>query len=145
MDLDEIDPKSTITLVSAGTGIEFTVHKDLISTASPFVKACLHKGIYEGTEDRITISDWADEESVRVLIIWLFQGKNALKMYEWECHDMVPTWLYLLADRFLMPELKNDIVDKYMRSFNESGPNMDAFTLLHEKDPAECKLKNVPA
>ncbi len=118
MDLHTIDLNATITIVLEDTGAKFTVHKEPICAASLFVQGCLQKGFKEGEEQKIAIREWRDSESMHTLITWVYQGKQVLdtsKSSPDEAKEAASkiVKLYVLADKFIMPDLKNDILDQY--------------------------------
>lgn len=122
MNLQSIDMSLTVTIVLEDTGAQFVVHKDLICAESPFIKACLQDNFKERKEQVVTIREWRNSDNMKTLLAWAHQGKSALRTSEVSTHspedeikeaasDLVE--LYVLADRFLMSNLKNDIVDRY--------------------------------
>lgn len=143
MDLQSIDFDATITITLEDTSARFTVHKDLICAHSPFIKGCLKTGFKEAKEQIVTIREWQNSDSMKTLIAWAYQGRTAFKISEISLsspEDMVKeaasdlAELYVLADRFLMSNLKNDIVDRYrlFRPYGELQSKPDEFILrLH--------------
>lgn len=128
------------------------VHKHVAHDRSPFLEACLQEGFKEGQEQKITIKDWDADQSMQLLVAWLYQGKEALqftsasndvdtKRSSTFATQQQLTKLYLLADRFLISKLKNDVID-YL---DDNGPRQRlsvwAMGMLWADGPAECHLK----
>jgi len=152
-----IDLSSIITMVVASTGTEFVVHKHVACAKPPFVAACLKEHTSEAREQKIEVQEWDDDDSMRTLIVWMYQGKSVLRIPVSLLEDRSNiearvrvgtlqvrlTKLYLLADRFLIPELKNNIVDciDATEDFGYTTSTM-ATHMLFENGPSECKLKS---
>ncbi|KAK5099030.1 hypothetical protein LTR24_001658 [Lithohypha guttulata] len=137
MDLLSIDYDATITIVLEDTSARFTVYKDLICAHSPFIKGCLQTGFKEAKEQIVTIRDWQNSHT------WTYQGRSALRTSEIALNsaedkgkeaasDLVE--LYVLADRFLMSNLKNEIVQLYclFHVYGESKPDHYSLRLHHD-------------
>jgi len=155
MDSTWIDLSSTITIVVANTGTEYVVHKHVVCEASPFVTACLKEHTKEAREQKIEVQEWDDDDSMRILIVWMYQGKSILRISASLLNGLNTrpservgalqvrlTKLYLLADRFLMLELKNNIID-CISDLNIFYPkSITATRMLFETGPPQCKLKS---
>jgi len=143
MDLRSIDLDATITITLEDTSARFTVHKDLICARSPFIKGCLQNDFKEGREQTVTIREWQNSDSMKTLIAWVYQGKPALDISEISAsspEDKVKevasdlAELYVLADRFLMSNLKNDVVDGYclFQLYGDCKPDEFSLRLHHD-------------
>lgn len=146
MDLRTTDLERTITIILEDTGATFTVHKQWICDKSEFVRACLQKGFAAEKQQKVTIHELQDEESMRTVIAWVYAGDKALQWPHNEGFDEQEalTKVYLLADRLMMPQLQNDVIAGYMDAIhNGSNHHLSpaAVQLLHNQDPTMCKLK----
>jgi len=145
------DFNALITILLEDTGTCFTVHKYVACDRSSFVRACLQDGFREKEEQTIIIKEWTTDQSMQYLVAWMYQGSEALKAstvsttVDPERSVVFATQLqlaklYILADRFLMPKLKNDVIDLFC-----SRPgrfSVTAMRVLWTEGPAECHLKN---
>lgn len=156
MDSTWIDLSSTIKIVVANTDTEYVVHKHVVCEASPFVTACLKEHTKEAREQKIEVQEWDDDDSMRILILWMYQGKSILRISASLLKDELNTEqservgalqvrltkLYLLADRFLMRELKNNIIDCFDAVTDFHPMHTTAARMLFENGPFECQLKS---
>ncbi|KAK5942698.1 Transmembrane emp24 domain-containing protein 10 [Knufia obscura] len=153
MDVQSIDLQTTIPIVLEDTGTIFNVHKDFICAASPFVKGCVQKGFKEEEEQKVTIREWQNEGSLKMLILWIYRGKSILGGLDVSAADTdkareaakQTAELYVLADRFVMAELKNDITDHYRELTRlpfilENAIHYEALKLLAEQQLYTCQL-----
>ncbi|KAK5942618.1 hypothetical protein PMZ80_005183 [Knufia obscura] len=149
MDWTKVDYTSTFTIILEDTGARYLVHKDIFCVRSDFFKGCLRKDFVEGQKEEVTIKEETDERSMQLLISWTYRGKEILSTAKDNvpdtsvrgCDRLPLTRLYLLADKLLMTELKNDIVDSFINLSHKAFPDLQALALMLEIGPDHCQLK----
>jgi len=151
-----IDLSSTITVVVAKTGTEYIVHKHVACEKSPFFTACLKEHTKEAREQKIEIQEWDDDDSMRTLIVWMYQGRSVLRISSSllkyptttkgderaDALQMRLTKLYLLADRLLIQELRNNIVDCFGAIYQSHELDAMAVSVLFDNGPSDCLLRS---
>ncbi|KAK5945371.1 hypothetical protein PMZ80_002576 [Knufia obscura] len=147
-----VDFSSTITIVVTNTGTEFVVHKHVACKKSPFVKGAMKEHTQEAQEQKIEFADWDDDEAMRTIIAWMYQGRSVLCLPASHLDDLSAATqvdrlqsrlvkLYILADRMMMAQLKNNIVDWFHSISRQHYMSSDAMRILFETGPSECHLK----
>ncbi|KAF1964931.1 hypothetical protein BU23DRAFT_561468 [Bimuria novae-zelandiae CBS 107.79] len=138
----------TIKIGPARRGKEYQVHKAAIVHHSEFFRAAFEaQNFKEGVSDKITLND-VDPTTFEALIDWLYrQDLPEIKQRNWtkyggskEDTDIYVTRLYVLADRFIMPKLKQLALEIAFTEFDEYvWPALNtikfAFESLPEGDP----------
>lgn len=143
-----IDFASTFTIVLEDTGKRYVVHTDQFRAESPFFKRCLEKGFAEGQNHEVVVREERDEEAMQQLIIWVYAGTAIRGRYGraasfWKALDLDRsqlTKLYLLADRFLMACLKNDVLDQF-RWKSRSMVDLQPLEQMLQRRQESCQLK----
>ena len=126
---------------------QYLVHKELIEGQSEFVKQCISSGFKEEKEQKVTIREWTDKQSMDLVMEWLYTGFQAIG-------ERFPTLatpstsfttelvnVYLLADRLMMSALKNDIVNRYRKSIDHITPDIELLQTLDAQCPDPCQFK----
>ncbi len=87
--------------------IKYIIHKDFICYYSPFFKAAFNGNFKEGQTQEMRIS--ADVVAFGVVVNWLYSQKvMAFGCDELTLSTLTQAWI--LADRFLIPKLQNQIM-----------------------------------
>ncbi|KAF2622302.1 hypothetical protein BU25DRAFT_214521 [Macroventuria anomochaeta] len=119
----------------------WTLHRNLLCHHSEQLEAEL-KGT--GSHDRKDALELPEHDPVgfELLVKWLYQGKldnvsdlpDATQKYEYavSCHA-----LYLLCDRFDLPQLKNVAMDQFRKGLNEAElvPDAEEIDDIYRKSP----------
>jgi len=158
MESSWVDFTSMVTIVVANTGTQYQAHKHVLCDKSPFIRACLKEHTKEAQEQTINIKEWDDDTAMRTLITWMYQGRPILRIPvsildattddSKNMRDSIQqrlVSLYILADRFVIRELKNSIVDCFLAvlDYEASRISLDAACTLFEHGPADCKLSSL--
>jgi hypothetical protein len=100
-------------------------------------------------QDRLELPDH-DPAGFELLVKWLYQGQlddvtdmpDATQKYEYavSCHK-----LYLLCDRFDMPQLKNVAMDQYRRGLNQAElvPDADEIDDIYRQSPVGSPFRRL--
>jgi hypothetical protein len=99
--------RMTKNATSAKNPIKYIIHKEFICYYSPFFKAAFNGNFKEGQTQEITIS--ADVVAFGVVVNWLYSQKVVTSgVDELILSTLAQAWI--LADRFLIPKLQNQIM-----------------------------------
>jgi hypothetical protein len=120
----------------------WTLHRNLLCHHSEQLEAELDgTGNSDDRKDSLELPEYAPA-GFELLVKWLYQGTlddvsdmpDAGQKYDYavNCHQ-----LYLLCDRFDMPQLKNVAMDQYRKGLNEAGlvPDADEIDEIYRKSP----------
>lgn len=80
MTSDWIDLDSFISIVIVNTGTKFNVHKHVGCEKSPFVASAMKEHTREAQAQQIEIHEWDDDDAMRTLVKWMYQGKTVLRI-----------------------------------------------------------------
>lgn len=142
------DFSQTFKIVLKETGKSYTVYTEPFCAESLFFKRSLEAGFKESETKEVIVDEEKDEQSMQVLIAWVYCGKEILRRE----HKLTATdkplisspfqlaKLYLLADKFLMFNLKNDIVDQFKKLSYGHRFELDTVELLLTNGPIDCPL-----
>lgn len=116
---------ATVTLLVGETKAAFIVHEEKLFEASSFFKAAFTSDFKEGSERTMTLPE--DDEAVFDLFVeWLYYGSYQLPSLPAGIFgkaselSMQPVQLFVLADKYDVPQLKNLILLKIFLAFKES-------------------------
>lgn len=145
-----IDFAKTFKIILKDTQKQYTYHTDPFCTESLFFTSALKDGFKEGQHQEVSIGEEKDEESLESLMAWVYAGKKVFKHAKdgWRSATLEDldvqklTKLYILADYLLIPNLKNDIVDRFRKSCASVEINMESVDILLDRGPDDCALKN---
>jgi hypothetical protein len=119
----------------------WTLHRNLLCHHSEQLEVELEGTGNHDRKDTLELPDY-DPAGFELLVKWLYQGKlddvsdlaDANQKYEYavSCHK-----LYLLCDRFDMPQLKNVAMDQFRKGLNEAElvPDADEIDEIYRKSP----------
>ncbi|KUJ22609.1 uncharacterized protein LY89DRAFT_728731 [Mollisia scopiformis] len=128
---DFTEPNAMVTLIAFDNGneVRFTVHKANVWFYSPILNAALTGLFVEGQTQTYKFSEDFHPQTIKLLCQWLYKQELSIKqlkkdwanvkdpLYVMEAYkkeDMALAELWVLADKLLMPQLKNKVVD-YIR------------------------------
>lgn len=119
----------------------WTLHRNLLCHHSEQLEAELEGSADGDRKDALELPDH-DPAGFELLVKWLYQGKlddvsdipDATQKYEYAVHCHA---LYLLCDRFDMPQLKNVAMDQFRKGLNEAElvPDPDEINDIYRKSP----------
>lgn len=123
----------------------WSLHRNLLCHHSELLESELHRDGKK--QDTLELPDH-DPAGFELLVKWLYQGKlddvsdmaDANQKYDYavSCHK-----LYLLCDRFDMPQLKNVAMDQYRKGLNEAElvPDAEEINEIYRKSPAASPFR----
>jgi len=126
----------------------WALHRNLLCHHSERLEAELH-GDGNKQHDRLELPEH-DPAGFELLVKWLYQGKlddvtdmaDANQKYDYavSCHK-----LYLLCDRFDMPQLKNVAMDQYRKGLNQAElvPDADEIADIYRQSPAGSPFRRL--
>ena len=116
-----------VTLVVGEAAILFNVHRDLLCNASPFFRsAFVGVGSFKETsEQSMTLAD-DDVDAFERLVHWIYVRKYPLSDVKTsggcQMGYMQLAMLYVIAEKYGVTELKNDIIDKVFEIRLKANP-----------------------
>ena len=126
----------------------WALHRNLLCHHSELLEAEL-RGDGKKQHDRLELPDH-DPAGFELLVKWLYQGKlddvtdmaDANQKYDYavSCHK-----LYLLCDRFDMPQLKNVAMDQYRKGLNQAElvPDADEIDAIYRQSPVASPFRRL--
>ncbi|KAF2122191.1 hypothetical protein BDV96DRAFT_482551 [Lophiotrema nucula] len=126
----------------------WALHRNLLCHHSELLESEL-QGDGKKKQDKLELPDY-DPSGFELLVKWLYQGKlddvsdmaDANQKYDYavSCHK-----LYLLCDRFDMPQLKNVAMDQYRKGLNEAQlvPDADEINEIYRKSPTNSPFRRL--
>ncbi|KAL1608013.1 hypothetical protein SLS60_002952 [Paraconiothyrium brasiliense] len=129
-----------IDIYVGGARRHWALHRNLLCHHSELLEAEL-QGHGKKRQDTLDLPDH-DPAGFELLVKWLYQGKlddvsdmaDANQKYDYavSCHK-----LYLLCDRFDMPQLKNVAMDQYRKGLNQAElvPDAEEIDEIYRKSP----------
>ncbi|KAF2639431.1 hypothetical protein P280DRAFT_402545 [Massarina eburnea CBS 473.64] len=126
----------------------WSLHRNLLLHHSERLEKELHDNTGKKLH-RLELLEY-DPAGFELLVKWLYQGKlddvseipDATRKYEYavNCHK-----LYLICDRFSMPQLKNVAMDQYRKGLNEAElvPDADEIHDIYRSNPAESPFRRL--
>ena len=137
---------STASIYVGETRALFLVHQDLLSSVSPYFEAALTTGFKEATARTVSLPE-DDIESFERFVQWLYSGVYALSVFKTrEMADkryLQLAELYILADKFQVPKLKNDIIDKVNTTHKAYLPPLSAISHVYKNTPTSSPLRKM--
>lgn len=99
--------------------VKFGVHQGVLVQRSPFFQAALTGKFKEAMEGRIILHD-GDPDVFAVFVSWLYTTKLENMVDETSsCTKVRLIKLYLFADRYDVPILRNDVIDALYKNWKE--------------------------
>ncbi|KAK5082396.1 hypothetical protein LTR05_007543 [Lithohypha guttulata] len=150
-----IDFTNTFTIVLEDAGKRYVVYTNPFCTESLFFKRSLEQGFAEAQTREVVVREEQDDETFQHLINWVYGGTSTLQggsssplIKSVDLNGTQLTKLYILADKFLIGNLKNDIVDRfrYLQIGQiQTGRIMDlqALETMPQRGPDSCQLKRL--
>ncbi|KAJ4401253.1 hypothetical protein N0V91_008029 [Didymella pomorum] len=127
----------------------WTLHRNLLCHHSETLEAELEGTGKADRKDALELPEH-DPAGFELLVKWLYQGKlddvsdipDATNKYEYAVHCHA---LYLLCDRFDMPQLKNVAMDQFRKGLNESElvPDADELDDIYRKSPVGSPFRRL--
>ena len=127
--------RSPIVTVVVGKGSKaqsFPVYKDLLTAHSPYFKACLDGAWEEGKTNTVRLED-DNPKAFETVTNWLFRDPTTMKQTDMNTEERALR--YKLADKLLITQLKNDILDG-LRAFQLAK---NKFTSIGGLDILHCQ------
>ncbi|KAF2732920.1 hypothetical protein EJ04DRAFT_513566 [Polyplosphaeria fusca] len=126
----------------------WALHRNLLCHHSELLESELH---HDGKkkQERLDLHDF-DPSGFELLVKWMYQGRlddvsdvaDSTQKYDYavSCHK-----LYLLCDRFDMPQLKNVAMDQYRKGLHEAGlvPDADEINDIYRKSPTGSPFRRL--
>jgi hypothetical protein len=127
----------------------WTLHRSLLCHHSETLEAELEGTGKGDRKDALELPEH-DPAGFELLVKWLYQGKlddvsdlpDATQKYEYAVHCHA---LYLLCDRFDMPQLKNVAMDQFRKGLNESElvPDADELDDIYRRSPVGSPFRRL--
>ncbi|KAF2014144.1 hypothetical protein BU24DRAFT_423177 [Aaosphaeria arxii CBS 175.79] len=126
----------------------WALHRNLLCHHSETLEAELQSS-GKKQKDKLELPDH-DPAGFELLVKWLYQGRlddvsdliDANQKYEYavSCHK-----LYLLCERFDMPQLKNVAIDQYRKGLNEAElvPDAEEINEIYRKSPSGSPFRTL--
>ncbi|KAL5398121.1 hypothetical protein PMIN02_001694 [Paraphaeosphaeria minitans] len=126
----------------------WALHRSLLCHHSELLESEL-QGHGKQRKDSLDLPDH-DPAGFELLVKWLYQGKlddvsdmpDAEQKYDYavSCHK-----LYLLCDRFDMPQLKNVAMDQYRKGLNQAElvPDAEEIDDIYRKSPKDSPFRRL--
>ncbi|KAF2472810.1 uncharacterized protein BDR25DRAFT_312707 [Lindgomyces ingoldianus] len=126
----------------------WALHLNLLCHHSEYLESELQSD-GEKKQDKLELMDY-DPAGFELLVKWMYQGKlddvsdmvdpNQKYEYAVRCHK-----LYLLCDRFDMPQLKNVAMDQYRKGLNEAQlvPDAEEIDDIYRKSPVGSPFRRL--
>lgn len=124
----------------------FFLHRELICERSPFMEKCLKKGHFdEGYKNELYLPE-DDPKAFSIIVDWIYRSRIPLRTDPlFDVSDMSAA--YCMADKFVMEELQNSIMDGIRASLSRKEgelcktPYFSALALTHISGPPKSPLK----
>lgn len=146
----EMDFSKTFTIVLADVDKTFVVHEQPFIAESLFLRRAIAPGFAESQEGEVVIQETDDVESMNMILTWVYgkyahgHGISQIFTMTHANSSMSLVKLYLLADKLVMYNLKNEITDAYREMIGETlTVDSSAAALLFEEGHPESKLREV--
>jgi len=129
------EPQSSVTIIVGRSpeAKKFSVHKDIIYYYSPFFDSAFNGQFEEGETQTMTLED-VEHSVFGLLVFWLYVGdmaqREANNEYEYSQTPTQLSKLWILAERFLMPQLQNDVVNELFWTIANAFSDIERHTLL---------------
>ena len=137
-----------VTLLVGPTKMPFYVHKNKICEASSFFRSAFESGFRETEDQKVTLPE-DDVEIVDAFLDWIYsrqfdhlQTKDGLSYENADCI----IGLFLFADKYGVPDLKTNIIDKLFDfAKNKNLTNVTARLLpkVWEHTPEEAGIRRL--
>ncbi|ORY16833.1 hypothetical protein BCR34DRAFT_475953 [Clohesyomyces aquaticus] len=126
----------------------WSLHRNLLCHHSELLESELQSG-GKKQPDRLDLMEY-DAAGFELLVKWMYQGRlddvsdmaDPTQKYEYavSCHK-----LYLLCDRFDMPQLKNVAMDQYRKGLHEAQlvPDAEEINDIYRKSPAGSPFRRL--
>ena len=87
----------------------YTAHEDLLVSKCPYFAGCLRESFPESETNEVYLAE-DRSEAFDILVTWIYREV----VYQANCATGVGSLIlaYMLADKFFVPSLKNDLVDE---------------------------------
>ncbi|KAL5371764.1 hypothetical protein DPSP01_014026 [Paraphaeosphaeria sporulosa] len=127
----------------------WALHRNLLCHHSELLESELQGRNGKQRQDSLDLPDH-DPAGFELLVKWLYQGKlddvsdmpDANQKYDYavSCHK-----LYLLCDRFDMPQLKNVAMDQYRKGLNQAElvPDAEEIDEIYRKSPKDSPFRRL--
>lgn len=137
-----------IDIFVGGSKRHWALHRNLLCHHSELLESELY-GDGKKKPERLDLPDH-DPAGFELLVKWLYQGKlddvsdisdpNQKYDYAVSCHK-----LYLLCERFDMPQLKNVAIDQYRKGLNQAGlvPDADEINDIYRQSPVASPFRRL--
>lgn len=118
---------------------KFSIHKDFICHYSPFFKAAFNSNFKEGQTQEITLD--VDEIAFGVIANWFYTQKILDTSGKVPLQSVLAR-VWILADRFLIPVLQNQVMDCLGsgKSFSGAKAVIDFITIAMEYKQGDNEL-----
>ncbi|KAI9681751.1 MAG: hypothetical protein M1829_000496 [Trizodia sp. TS-e1964] len=144
----------TVTILVGPERCKFLVHKDVLVRKSPYFKAAFDGAFKEADSGTLSLPE-DDVETFRRFISYIYSGLILSdNLYKYAYLHSTPNILlefvrlYILADKFQMPRMKNEVIDAIREVHLESVNleiHVEAFRLAYENTLRSSPLRKVLA
>lgn len=125
--------------------VKFGVHKGILIRSSAFFRAALTGTFKEATEGTVTLQE--DSPKVfGVFVSWLYTGKleNTVDEIPTPCGSNRLAELYIFADRYDVPILRNDAIDALVKNRQELlHIPTSSFRMVYDATPPKDPLRRL--
>lgn len=125
--------------------VKFGVHKGILIRRSAFFRAALTGTFKEATEGTVTLQE--DSPKVfEVFVSWLYTGKleNTVDEIPTPCSFKRLAELYIFADRYDVPILRNDAIDALVKHSQENLQiSTSIFRMVYDATPPKDPLRRL--
>ncbi|KAE9376530.1 hypothetical protein N431DRAFT_462359 [Stipitochalara longipes BDJ] len=124
-------PQSVVTIIIGAEELSetFMVHKELICHYSSFFSAAFNSNFTEAATKTMTLSD-IDVNDFGLLVHWFYTQQLDLDPKDRDANVLPLAKLWVLAERFLITKLQNNIMDK-LRVLVEFAEKQNLKEFLH--------------
>ncbi|QSZ31399.1 hypothetical protein DSL72_000964 [Monilinia vaccinii-corymbosi] len=121
----------------------FRIHRSILCNKVPYFQKMFSIGFVEGSELKAYLPE-DDPEDFDVFAGWVYFGTlRALQDDETREENWRPINLYILADKFCLPELMDQVIDAYLDELqnNRFLPDIDEIEMAYELTPTGSTLR----
>lgn len=145
-----MDLSNIITIKLPKTGDVLYVHEDVLCEKSAYAKGCLHGAFIEATDNNINLTEEEDADSIKTIMSWMYRGNGVLHKMpdgrdvthaERDNFVIKMSKLYVMADRLMVNELKDFLINRWDVWILMGGNHLEAVRVLYREGPSDCLLR----
>ena len=142
----------TVTLIVGESRTMFQVHEAVLFNVSPVFRAGFTSDFKERAERQMSLPE-DDAELFNLMVEWLYSRHYDISPPTGEriidhARFMEPTRLYVLADKYAVTKLKNDIAETVfnaMKLGGTAGPSIDTIAYAYQNAPRTSGIRKLLA